>query len=72
MGIIRKKTKKRVLCNHLGSFGDYCNKCGAKKNLTGYGYQMGWVEEEIEETIFCTHIGESGTYCSKCGDRLRF
>lgn len=72
MGFIRRKVTKRVLCNHLGSFGDYCRKCGAKKNRYGFGYESKWIDVEEEITELCTHLGEFGTYCSKCGDKIKF
>lgn len=72
MGLIRKKVKNRVLCNHLGAFGDHCNKCGARKNRLGFGYEMKWITVEEERTEMCLHLGEFGTYCSKCGDRIKF
>jgi hypothetical protein len=72
MGLIWKKVKRTVLCNHLGAFGDYCSKCGAKKNQFGIGYETRWITVEEEVTEICLHFGERGDYCSKCGDRLKF
>jgi len=72
MGFIWKTVTKNVPCDHIGSSGDYCSKCGAKKNISGFGYDLGFVQ--IEERVMepCSHLGEIGEYCSKCGDRLHF
>ncbi|MCK6628532.1 MAG: hypothetical protein L6R45_25565 [Anaerolineae bacterium] len=68
MGLIRKKVKNHVVCNHLGAFGDYCPRCGARKHQYG-GYETRLITVEQEFLEVCLHLGELGTYCSKCGDR---
>ena len=71
MGLIRKKVNYRVVCNHLGSFGDYCIKCGAEKSQFGIGYETRLVTVENVFLEVCSHSGEVGTHCSKCGDRIK-
>jgi len=78
MGFIRKKVKKSVPCGHIGSFGDYCKKCGARKKMEPGGFDspvpsfgIGFVEQEEEIVELCNHLGELGEFCSKCGDRLK-
>ncbi len=71
MGIILDKIIERVPCHHTGSIGNFCKFCNAPRNLTGIGYQQGWVHVEKEVSYNCNHIGEVHHFCSKCGERLR-
>jgi hypothetical protein len=72
MGLTRKTVKNLVVCNHLGSFGDYCIKCGAKKHQFGIGYETRLITVEQVFLEVCLHLGEFGTHCSKCGDKIKF
>jgi hypothetical protein len=55
----------------MGQYGDYCNRCGARKKALGFGYEVGLVNEEKEVLELCKHFGQYGEYCNACGDRLR-
>ncbi|NJN96115.1 MAG: hypothetical protein HC875_19420 [Anaerolineales bacterium] len=70
MGLIRRKVKNHVVCNHSGASGDHCPRCGAGRNEYGGGYETRLVTIEQEFLEVCQHRGEFGARCSRCGDMI--